>query len=921
MNRHIRVFISSTFQDMNEEREYLRTEIFPQFTRECRKKGVIFTPIDLRWGVDESDAANQRTIEICLDEIKKSSETPAFFIGLIGDRYGWIPNVLDVNKYLASVNAKYKDIVKKSVEEHLSVTELEFKFSESLKNSHSDEIFSYFYIRSNQKNHFTEIEDTDALERLVKFKEWVSNNNSLQINGYKSLESLGENILTNLKTVLNGFSDKYDEEHENTVFKTTRIEGAIKTPLEDKLIKEVSSRLSKVSQPIAIFGESGSGKSTLCSRLDEHFKDNDIKTFTFFCGVSGCNNVDDLLRAICKKTALEKTITLGSSLDSLTDNLSNIFIQKENDYKYVLIIDAIDQLEFISKNYTPKDVAERLLEINLPDNTQLVFSFRGQLDHQTNSYRLLPFSQEDVEKCVRLYCNTNGKKIADEVISLISESENYSNPLALRILLNAITNISNNIDSKLANYDVIRFIRSHKSTKIDELIRSSFDLIAHDLNHICNKDKDKDKDKYANAYPSNVGLFRHSSKKYPLIHNLFEILYYTRSGVTYSELLNIFNKHINALGFKFHLNELELTVLLSRLEPFLLITNGRYKVGHMKFQDFSALEIPDDWSKYSKDDRFRSRKIPISEFFFDQLSDSDVTDRLNFYKKNSFRSFFFLGGTTFGKLAFGPVVNLLNDKLYLESILSLQPGSIDLLLWFRYLLPSKYEKFTTNIVSLIETMGINENIATEFALNRGILNEHPILSLNILHYFDKNSSKRGQLFSHELMLRFNYSYHYLIELYLQISRLSFVRSVYSNKYLRSSCKDFIKSGFPDNQISYDHFMRGLVAYSSLHLVRVAICDSAFEEDEFYSQVGSKLNMSREDPFVYRNLFSIGFDDDELTNDELTNDELTNDELTTRLLLRTEKRKLKKFLTTYKKDTGKELPLLLKKIYEVVHDYL
>jgi len=94
--RSIRVFISSTFKDMMNEREYLMKKIFPQFRRMCNEKGVEFTEVDLRWGVTEEDALKGKVIEICLNEIDKSRP---YFIGILGERYGWIPDYKEYSKY------------------------------------------------------------------------------------------------------------------------------------------------------------------------------------------------------------------------------------------------------------------------------------------------------------------------------------------------------------------------------------------------------------------------------------------------------------------------------------------------------------------------------------------------------------------------------------------------------------------------------------------------------------------------------------------------------------------------------------------------------------------------------------------------------------------------------------------------------
>ncbi|MGC8692328.1 MAG: hypothetical protein ACP5RZ_04855, partial [Thermoplasmata archaeon] len=53
--REIRIFLSSTFRDLNDERSYLMDIVFPELTRMCRERDLFLTVVDLRWGVTNSD--------------------------------------------------------------------------------------------------------------------------------------------------------------------------------------------------------------------------------------------------------------------------------------------------------------------------------------------------------------------------------------------------------------------------------------------------------------------------------------------------------------------------------------------------------------------------------------------------------------------------------------------------------------------------------------------------------------------------------------------------------------------------------------------------------------------------------------------------------------------------------------------------
>ena len=70
-SREIRVFLSSTFRDMQFERDHLIKNVFPQIRQACRKRLVEFTEIDLRWGVTQEEAEQGKVVRICLEEIDR----------------------------------------------------------------------------------------------------------------------------------------------------------------------------------------------------------------------------------------------------------------------------------------------------------------------------------------------------------------------------------------------------------------------------------------------------------------------------------------------------------------------------------------------------------------------------------------------------------------------------------------------------------------------------------------------------------------------------------------------------------------------------------------------------------------------------------------------------------------------------------
>lgn len=92
-SRIIRLFISSTFIDMDVERQLIQREVVPKIKEYCLSRGWQFEVVDLRWGVSSEAAAHHKTMRICLNELehcKEVSPKPNFLL-LLGQRYGWIP--------------------------------------------------------------------------------------------------------------------------------------------------------------------------------------------------------------------------------------------------------------------------------------------------------------------------------------------------------------------------------------------------------------------------------------------------------------------------------------------------------------------------------------------------------------------------------------------------------------------------------------------------------------------------------------------------------------------------------------------------------------------------------------------------------------------------------------------------------------
>ncbi|KMN92416.1 tetratricopeptide repeat protein [Priestia aryabhattai] len=113
----VRLFISSTFSDFEEERNALKDQVFKKISERFPDKEIQFQAVDLRWGVSEADTISQRTMSICKEELKRCKELSPKpnFLFLLGDRYGWqpVPETIPVEEFLELSNQLNENALKK----------------------------------------------------------------------------------------------------------------------------------------------------------------------------------------------------------------------------------------------------------------------------------------------------------------------------------------------------------------------------------------------------------------------------------------------------------------------------------------------------------------------------------------------------------------------------------------------------------------------------------------------------------------------------------------------------------------------------------------------------------------------------------------------------------------------------------------
>ena len=183
----IRVFISSTFVDMNRERDYFNTVIAPQLTRLCAERGVSFFSVDLRWGITEEDQIDGNVIPICFREI---DHCRPFFIGILGNRYGSIIN--NITMTTKETFPWINDQMGKSM------TELEMYYGVLRHESDHETMNCAFFFRSSElsSEFFPKVESEEKAKKLALLKETIQQEGDIPSFVYHSLEQFEHEVIS-----------------------------------------------------------------------------------------------------------------------------------------------------------------------------------------------------------------------------------------------------------------------------------------------------------------------------------------------------------------------------------------------------------------------------------------------------------------------------------------------------------------------------------------------------------------------------------------------------------------------------------------------------------------------------------------------------------------------------------------------------
>jgi len=431
----LRLFISSTFRDLQEEREHLVKKIFPEIRALCRQRGITFTEVDLRWGLTEEEAVLGRIVRTCLEEVDRCHP---FFLGLFGNTYGWVPDIHEV--FMDSELMHRYPWVERAVLDGRSLTELEF-IEGVFDPPAGSTPHAWFYRRSAGA-------DADSLppelQRLIERTRATGH----VVHDFSNFDDLGLQVRTDLLKVIDQLWPATDaptpaaaERRAHAAFAASRTRGFIPR-------SEYSSWFERWIEcgttPLVVVGESGLGKSSLVASLSQTFRRRNPTAFVIehYAGVTDpsttvVGTVRRIVDEIAERFGLESDVP-DDPRESEANFLDWLFrlehIAAENETATLVVIDAINQMEDRAKAmlWVPSAIpgSVRLVLSTTPGEAAAALAGRGW-----ETMTVTPVEDERVRHSIVVrYLGEFHKGIDRRQLQRLTSDDKASSPLYLRVV-------------------------------------------------------------------------------------------------------------------------------------------------------------------------------------------------------------------------------------------------------------------------------------------------------------------------------------------------------------------------------------------------------------------------------------------------------------------------------------------------------
>lgn len=443
-NRQIRVFISSTFRDMQAERDYLMTRVFPLLRRKAARRDVSLVELDLRWGITEEESKSGRVVQICLNEIDNSRP---FFIGLLGDRYGWCPDRRELGKDTL-LEERYPWL-EEELQRGVSITEIEMQYG-VLRSP--EPVNAYFFLKKGS-------DESD--ERLRRLKDAIRNHPRYPHAEYGDPEQLGRQVEAAFDELLDRLFPQDElspleaERLAQRAFLRSRCGTYVRN---EKDFEALDTFLHDDRRQLFVTGQSGMGKSALIANWIDGIGKNPARNIIYhFVGNSGAEG--DYRRILGRLNAEIRDLYAiendGHGDRNPEKSFQELLAEAGSRKPLLLVLDGIDQLadERNAKllNWLPEAPAgvKILLSTREDDATASVLRRRGYPDHPVR-----PLDEAQRRKLIDDHLRQYGKSLTPGQTDRIVTASVMRNTLVLRTLLDELVSfgIHEQLDRRIDRY-------------------------------------------------------------------------------------------------------------------------------------------------------------------------------------------------------------------------------------------------------------------------------------------------------------------------------------------------------------------------------------------------------------------------------------------------------------------------------------
>ena len=439
--RIVRIFLSSTFRDFGEERDLLVRKVFPSLRAKLQSRFVDLVDVDLRWGITEEEAERGEVLPICLSEIDRARP---YFIGFLGERYGWVP---PPNAYPSHVLESQAWL-----EEHRggkSVTELEILHG-VLNNPHMEgRALFYFrsleYSSSKGGDYIASSPDDEA--RQSTLKETIRHSGFPVYEDYTAPEHLAELLEKDLWEILDrefpasDIPDAFVRENlQHEAYELPRQRLYIGG---DKYLTALDTALSQGKQWILVDGPSGGGKSALLANWLQSVRDHNknIEVHAHYLGATAdATDPVFLVRRLieCIKRKTESTEDLASDPDELLDSLPTWLANASSwcelrGKNFLFVIDALNGLtDRRNLRWFPRMLPKHihLVISTLPGEVNDALQEKANWSHVS----VMPLEVRTAELIFKSYLAMFNKTLPNELVAQVMAHKLAVNPLFLLTL-------------------------------------------------------------------------------------------------------------------------------------------------------------------------------------------------------------------------------------------------------------------------------------------------------------------------------------------------------------------------------------------------------------------------------------------------------------------------------------------------------